>query len=131
MCHSEPGPEAVEITTFASPQVPQSDLPSKRHNNKRTLTTEFIILTDNIPNQKTNNSSRKPDKTPNQEREKRKSVPKIHDLPGREEKTFRNDTQGGFPAIYKKWLQKGKKGSGPFCFYFLVFLTIEGEGGLK
>ena len=73
MCHSEPGPEAVEITTVASPQVPQSDLPSKRHNNKRTLTTEFIILTDNIPNQNSNNSSRKPDKSPNQERAMRKS----------------------------------------------------------
>ena len=88
MCHSEPGPEAVEITTVASPQVPQSDLPSKRHNNKRTLTTEFIILTDNIPNQNSNNSSRKPDKSPNQERAMRKSVPVVHDLSGTEEKTL-------------------------------------------
>ena len=104
MCHSELGPEAVEITTVASPQVPQSDLPSKRHNNKRTLTTEFIILTDNIPNQNSNNSSRKPDKSPNQERAMRKSVPVIHDLSGTEEKTLRNDTQGRFPAICKRWL---------------------------
>ena len=104
MCHSEPGPEAVEITTVASPQVPQSDLPSKRHNNKRTLTTEFIILTDNIPNQNSNNSSRKADKSPNQERAMRKSVPVIHDLSETEEKPLGNDTQGRFPAICKRWL---------------------------